>query len=740
MSAGSGAAGTIDQAPVQPGVAEPAARGPHPDSGLSALALVASFHQVQCEQAQVRHELGIGGAPATEVDITRGARKLGLKSRLLTKQKPERLDTIPLPTIIGYKDGSYRLLGRRFEDGKLRVIEAASRNAEQLDRAEVLEHWNGTIILVARRASVETLIHKFGLTWFVPSIVRYRRPLITVIVASLFIQICALITPVFFQITIDKVLGHKGYSTLTLVVIGLVVLGLFNCVLQYLRTYILTHTTSRIDVELGARLFEHLLRLPLGYFETRAAGQTVARVRELEQIRGFLTGQALMAAIDIPFTLLFLAIMYMYSTMLGLIVSLSIPCYIVVAVLLRPILREKTLEKFNRSALSNQFLIESVIGIQTVKAMAVEPILRVQWEDRLAGYVKTSFVTGMIGSLGQNLIQYINQLTTALVLFFGAYAVMSGDLTVGGLVAFNMIMGQVTGPILRLSQLWQDFQQVKVSIERLGDVLNHPPEARALTHAHLPPAKGQLGVRGVVFRYQPGLPEVLKDVSIEIPAGQVVGIVGPSGSGKSTFTKLLQRLYVPEKGQVLVDGIDIAQVDPTWLRRQIGVVLQENLLFNKTVHENIALANPSMSRAQVIQVARLAGADEFVNRLPRGYDTPIEERGSNLSGGQRQRLAIARALATNPRILILDEATSALDYESERIIQENMKHIVQGRTVVIIAHRLAAVRGCDRIIAMQDGRIVEDGSHADLLAHPTSLYGRLWRLQSSHGSGQEVAA
>ncbi|ACA18197.1 type I secretion system ATPase [Methylobacterium sp. 4-46] len=721
-----------------------AAHAPPPapviDSGLAALALVASFHQVACEPAQVRHELGLGVQPARAVDLVRGARQLKLKARLLEKQKPERLESIPLPAILEMEGGRFVLLGRRLDDGKYRIIDAAARTAEHVPADAVVARWTGSIILIARRASLQKVIHDFGLSWFVPSIWRYRQPLLTVLVASFFIQVCALITPIFFQITIDKVLTHRGYSTLTLVAVGLVVLGLFHVVLQYLRSYILTHTTSRIDVELGARLFEHLMRLPLGYFETRPAGQTVARVRELETIRSFLTGQALTSAIDIPFTLLFIVILYFYSPLLALIVTLSIPCYVLVAVVLRPILREQTLERFNRSALSSQFLIESVVGIHTVKALAVEPTLRTQWEERLAAYVKTSFVAGVVASIGQNAIQYINKVTTALVLFFGAYAVMNGDLTVGSLIAFNMIMGQVTAPILRLSQLWQDFQQVKVSIDRLGDVLNCPPETRSMGQAHLPPAKGQITVRNVVFRYQPGTPEVLRDVSIEIPAGQVLGIVGPSGSGKSTFTKLLQRLYVPEKGQVLIDGIDIAQVDPAWLRRQIGVVLQENLLFNKTVFENIALANPGLSRAQVIQVARLAGADEFINRLPLGYDTPIEERGANLSGGQRQRLAIARALATNPRILILDEATSALDYESERIIQENMRHIVRGRTVVIIAHRLAAVRGCDRIIALQDGRIVEDGTHRDLVERPTSLYGRLWRMQSDHGSAEQGAA
>ncbi|GJE69433.1 type I secretion system permease/ATPase [Methylorubrum podarium] len=710
------------------------------DAGLSALALLASYHHVACEAAQLRHELGLGAAAAQAADLVRGARRLKLKARLLERQGPERLNEIPLPAILAFDDDRFVVLGRRLDDGRFRIVDAAAGTAEHVPAEAVMARWTGTIVLVARRANLQNALRHFGLSWFVPSVWRYRRPLATVLVASLFIQICALITPIFFQITIDKVLVHKGYSTLTLVAVGLAVLGLFHVVLQHLRSYILTHTTSRIDVELGARLFEHLMRLPLGYFETRAAGQTVARVRELETIRGFLTGQALTAAIDVPFTLLFLAVLYLYSPPLALVVTLSIPCYGAVAVVLRPVLQEKTVERFNCSALSNQFLIESVVGIHTIKALAVEPTLRVQWEERLAAYVRTSFVAGIVASIGQNAIQYISKVVTALVLFLGACAVMNGDLTVGGLIAFNMIMGQVTGPILRLSQLWQDFQQVKVSIERLGDVLNCPPETVPMGQAHLPPARGGITLRNVGFRYQPGALEVLKGVSLDVPAGQVLGIVGPSGSGKSTVAKLLQRLYLPEKGQVLIDGIDIAQVDPAWLRRQIGVVLQENLLFNRTVFENIALANPGLSRAEAIQVARLAGADEFIGRLPLGYDTPIEERGANLSGGQRQRLAIARALATNPRILILDEATSALDYESERIVQENMRQIVRGRTVVIIAHRLAAVRGCDRIVALQDGQIVEDGTHRELLDRPTSLYGRLWRMQTEHGSERGAAA
>ncbi|GEN01869.1 hypothetical protein MRA01_64080 [Methylobacterium radiotolerans] len=356
--------------------------------------------------------------------------------------------------------------------------------------------------------------------------------------------------------------------------------------------------------------------------------------------------------------------------------------------------------------------------------------MRAQWEERLAAYVRTSFSATLLAAGGQNAIQYVSKLTSAALMLFGAKAVIDGDLTVGELVAFNMIAGQVAQPILRLSQIWQDYQQVQISVDRLGDILNAPPEQTSKASAGLPPPKGAIELRNVSFAYRPGAHDVLQDVSLAIRPGEVVGIVGSSGSGKSTLTKLVQRLYTPREGQILVDGIDIAQTDPAWLRSNVGVVLQENLLFNRTIHDNIAFANPAMPRAAVMNVARLAGADEFINRLPMGYDTQIEERGANLSGGQRQRIAIARALATNPRILIFDEATSALDYESERVIQTNMRQIVRGRTVIIIAHRLATVRPCNRIVGMAEGRIVEVGSHEDLLRRQGGLYARLWALQT----------
>jgi subfamily B ATP-binding cassette protein HlyB/CyaB len=482
-------------------------------------------------------------------------------------------------------------------------------------------------------------------------------------------------------------------------------------------------------VELGSRVFDHLLRLPLAYFETRPTGQTVARVREIETIRAFLTGRGLSSAIDLLFTVVFIAVLFVFSVTLTLIVLGSFPFYILIAMMIRPLLRDKINERFNAGAASQQFLVESIFGIQTLKAAAVEPILRNEWEDRLAAYVKTSFQAVMLGNLGQNAVQYVGKATTALVLFFGAKAVIDNELTVGGLIAFYMIMNQVTAPILRLSQLWQDFQQAQISVLRLGDILNSPTEGQRVANANLPAARGAIKVKDVGFRYRPDGADVLKDINLDIPAGQMLGIIGPSGSGKSTLTNLLQRLYRLERGQILLDDIDISQADTAWLRRQIGVVLQENVLFNRSIHDNIALANPAMPRGQVIAVARLAGAHEFISKLPLGYDTPIEERGANLSGGQRQRIAIARALATQPRILIFDEATSGLDYESERTIQANMREIARSRTVIIIAHRLTTVRRCDRIIAIENGSIVEEGTHAELVARPGSVYGRLWRIQ-----------
>lgn len=709
------------------------------DPALACLALIAGYYRIAADPVAMRRDLGLSGRPAGVDEVLRAAGSVGLKARTVAKGLTvERLASVPIPSILELADGSFAVFGGRTVSGEFRLVDPLTR-APRLVGAEDFAATPPTRLVLVQRRLIGPGIDPatFGFRWFLPSIWRYRRPLAHVLLASLLVQIFALVTPLFFQVVVDKVLVHRSWSTLTVLAIGLIAIGAFDVVTQYLRGWALSHTTNRIDVELGRRLFAHLLDLPLGYFETRSAGQTVARMRELETIRSFLTGQGLFSGIDLLFTFVFIAVLFVYSWQLTLVVIGAIPIYLAISAAIRPALKDKIQEKFNRGAESQQFLVEAIVGIQTLKAAAVEPMMRSEWEEKLAAYVRTSFEATQLALGGQNAIQWVSKLVTTGILYFGATAVIEGRLTVGELIAFNMIAGQVVAPILRLSQLWQDFQQIQVSVDRLGDILNTPREPASKSGATLPPPKGAIRLRDVSFRYRPGAQDVLKHVALDIRAGEVIGIVGPSGSGKSTLTKLMQRLYLPNEGQILVDGVDIAQVDPSWLRRHIGVVLQENLLFNRSIHDNIALADPAMPRAAVMRVAKLAGADEFVSRLAEGYDTMIEERGANLSGGQRQRLAIARALATDPPILILDEATSALDYESERVIQANMRSIVRGRTVIIIAHRLAAVRNCDRIIGMHEGRIVEIGTHDELLRRPKGLYAHLWGLQNA---GPEVVS
>jgi ATP-binding cassette, subfamily B, bacterial HlyB/CyaB len=728
------------EAAIQPDVRPAEAAAPAAeavDPGLAGLALIAAYYRIPADPLQLRHQLALVGASASAEDIVRGANILGLKSRILKRVTPKRFASLPLPAMIGLKSGSFALLAVAGSKDRVRVIDPVQRGATEYGFDDLPAIATGEALLVTRRiagAGIDPTT--FGFRWFLPSLLRYRKSLAEVIVASLFLQVFALATPIFFQLVVDKVLVHKGMSTLVVLIIGLVSLGLFESVLQFLRTYVLSHTTNRVDVELGRRLFHHLFRLPLAYFETRPAGQTVARMRELETIRGFLTGQGLTSVLDLVFTIVFFIAMFIYSAKLTLIVLATIPVYILIAALVRPVLREQINEKFNRGARSQQFLVESIVGAQTLKAASVEPLIQAQWEERLAAYVRTSFDAGVTGAAGQGAIQYVSKIGTALILFIGAESVIDGEMTVGELIAFNMIASQVVQPILRLSQLWQDFQQVQVSVARLGDILNAPPEPIPQNLMTLPPPRGQIEFKNVTLRYRPDAADAIRNISLSIGAGEVIGFVGASGSGKSSLAKLVQRLYSPNSGQVMLDGVDIAQLDPGWLRRQIGVVLQENILFNRSIHENIALGDPAMPRMRVMQAARLAGADEFIAQLQQGYDTIVEERGSNLSGGQRQRIAIARALATNPRILILDEATSALDYESERIVQNNMAAIARGRTVIIIAHRLAAVRPCTRIVGMAQGEIIEVGSHKDLLARPNGLYRRLWELQSQMAQAQ----
>jgi subfamily B ATP-binding cassette protein HlyB/CyaB len=597
-----------------------------------------------------------------------------------------------------------------------------------LSHADFAAMWSGELILFTSRASAVGELAQFDFSWFVPAVVKYRKMLLEVLLVSFVLQCFALITPLFFQVVMDKVLVHRGFATLDVIAVGLTVIIVFEVALTVLRTYVFSHTTSRIDVELGSKLFRHLLALPLAYFQARRVGDSVARVRELENIRSFLTGNAITVLLDLLFSVVFLSVMFYYSAWLTLIVALSLPCYFILSMSVTPILKKRLDEKFNRGAENQAFLVETIGAMGTVKAMAIEPQWTRKWDNQLAEYVKSSFKTATIGNFASGGVTLISKIVTVLTLYFGAKLVIEGKLSVGQLIAFNMLAGQVAQPVMRLAQLWTDFQQTGISVQRLGDILNTRTEVGSQKNS-LPPLRGDVTLERVVFRYQPERPAVLNDVSLQIAAGEVIGIVGRSGSGKSTLTKLVQRLYVPESGRVLVDGIDLAVADASSLRRQIGVVLQENVLFSATIRDNIALTDPGAPLDKVMQAAKLAGAHEFILELAEGYDTMVGEHGSSLSGGQCQRIAIARALMSNPRVLIFDEATSALDYESERIIQQNMAAICHGRTVIIIAHRLSAVRHANRIVVMDKGQIIEMGSHQELILKEGGQYRHLYTLQ-----------
>ena len=724
------------------------------DTGLQCLLAMAAFHQIPADPKRLLHEMGSGAFDIERIRLA--ARLLGMEARNLA-QDSERLDKAPLPAVAQDRDGRFFLLARFIPEathqpdpndpsaqakragkksaltGKV-LVQYPGLSPETLPVTELMERWIGKVIYFNSKANYAGALAKFDFTWFIPAVIRYRHLLLEVLLLSLMIQIIGLVTPMFYQVVMDKVLVNNAQITLRVIGIGMIFMVLFEVIMTGVRSWVFAHTSSKIDVELGARLFRHLLNLPLSYFQSRRVGDSVARIRELENIRSFLTGNAITLVLDLLFSVIFIIVMLWYSPKLTLIVLISIPCYVVVSLVLTPVLRRRLDEKFNTNAENHSFLVESISGVDTVKAMAVEPRWIDRWDRLLARYVTAGLRVSNLGVAGNAAITIISKLVTVAIMWMGALEVIQHNLTVGELVAFNMLAGQVANPILRLAQMWNDFQQVGISMARLGDILNTHQEVEG-QKTRLPRLDGRITIEQVHFRYRPENSDVLSNLNIDILPGEVIGVVGRSGSGKSTLAKLIQRLYVPDRGRILIDGQDISVIDTASLRQQIGVVLQENVLFNRSVRDNIALHNPALSLESIIEAARLSGAHEFICEMAEGYDTMVGEHGVGLSGGQRQRVAIARALISNPRILIFDEATSALDYESESIIQKNMKKIAVGRTLIIVAHRLSAVRHAHRIIVMDRGQIVEMGSHEELLQLPRGLYAHLNSLQA----GGEVA-
>jgi subfamily B ATP-binding cassette protein HlyB/CyaB len=699
------------------------------DTGLSCLVMLAKYHGAAADPAQIKHAYAIGSEGMSSTDIVRAARELGFKAKAVNVGF-ERLQKLPVPFIAETGDREYAIIAK-IENEQLLVLHPAESKPKILKREEFVSEWKGNIILMSHRGfSFLKSEEFFGLKWFIPAIWKYRKPLSEVLIASLVLQIFGLVTPIFTQVIIDKVLVHHGLTTLDVLAIGLIAIALFEAVLSITRTYVFTHTTSKIDITLGTKLFKHLLALPLRYFEVRRVGDTVARVRELENIRHFLTGAPLTSALDVMFMGVFIAVMFFYSAILTLVALAALPFFIGLSVLVTPILRHRLDERFNKGADAQSYLVEAVTGMQTVKSFALEPESQKKWEGLLSGYIRSSFKTYQLSGIAGALGQFINRASYLAILWIGAHLVIDGRLSVGQLIAFQMLSARVIEPVLRLVQMWQEFQQTGLSIKRLGDIFNTKPEpAMNPAKARLPAIKGSVRLEAVRFRYRTDGAEILRNMSFDIEPGMTIGIMGRSGSGKSTVAKLIQRLYIPESGRILIDGIDISLADPAWLRRQIGVVLQENFLFNGSVRDNIAIHYPSADMSEIVRVSHLAGAHDFILELPEGYDTMVGEKGAALSGGQRQRIAIARALLTNPRLLIFDEATSALDYESESIIQKNMKKMCRGRTVITIAHRLSTLRSADKIMVIDKGELIESGSHEELMEQE-GLYHYMYNKQA----------
>lgn len=701
-------------------VTEPTPAPSSPDAQAALLQLFAQLHGLNVDRRQLLDQFFAPGETFGPAQMVMALEGLGFEAQRASGSYA-KLGREMTPFLTEDRAGGFLLVGR--VDADAVVVQAAGETQPaRLPKAEFERRWSGHWIGARRAAHAAFEAGEgdspacFGIGWFWQSLRKYRGIMGEVLLASLFVQVFALVTPLIFQVVIDKVLTQRALTTLDVLVVALVGLSVFEAVLAGLRNYLFAHTTNRIDVELGAKLFRHLLRLPMAYFESRRGGDTVARIRELENARNFLTGQALTSWLDLLFAVVFLAVMFRYSMILTVIVLAALPVLFGASWIVTPLLRRRLEDRFALGAENQAFLVETVTSMETLKSQAVEPFWQREWERRQADYVNAAFHSGQLAGATNQFIGFASKLLTAGLLWFGARLVIEGELTVGGLIAFNMLAGRINAPILKLASLWQDVTQMKVSVKRLADIMDARTEPAFKPERATPPdIRGRISFEHVTFRYRPDGPEVLADVSFEAAPGEIIGLVGVSGAGKTSLMRLLQRLYTPERGRVLVDGMDLGLLDAHWLRRQMGVVGQDTMLFNRSVRENIALGHPDLPMDTIMRAATLAGAHDFTLELPDGYDTLIGERGGKLSGGQRARIAIARALVTNPRLLLFDEATAALDYESERTIHDNLAEICAGRTVFLAAHRLSTLRLADRLLVLERGRLVETGHHNALL-------------------------
>jgi len=724
----------IDAAPEgqQPNTPPSPSGKPHPL--ILAMSIVAKVEQTTFDPDMAMRRLNIKASDLDHQPIAlRWLKQSKFKARYTTTMPstPEEWTKIPYPCILIDETTNHHsvLLRIKQERGTEATVlkwltfdcqeqAVATMTLDQLPASPKL--------LLVQTRQLLGVSAKFGLSWFLKQVLNYKTVLTEVLIASALLQAFGLVTPLLTQVILDKVIVHQAVSTLQVITTIFIALAVFEAVFGMLRHYLFTHTAAKLDVLLGTKLLEHLLHLSFGYFEQRKVGNILAKVKELETVRSFITQKAVSILLDTTFSTLFIIVMLFYSIPLTLIV---VGITLLIAILywiLTPIYKKKLEHKFEMGAAQQSFLVESLSSMHTVKALALEGKIQRKWEDSLAQYVQSTFDFNKLQGVSAVISTFFQRAMTMAILFVGVGLVINQKLTLGQLIAFNMLSGQVIGPVLRLAGTWNELQQALIGVDQLGDILNQPLEVPESKRTQtLQRINGDIEFKEINFRYNVEAPYVLKDFSLRIPAGSCVGVVGPSGSGKSTVTKLLQRLYLPESGITTLDGVDIRQLHPQWLRSNIGVVLQDNVLFTGTILENITMARPDATMEQVTYAAQLAGAHEFISNFPEGYYTWVEERGASLSGGQRQRIAIARALITNPPLLIFDEATSALDSESEAIVRRNLKSICKGRTVIMVAHRLSTLSDCDFIVVVNEGMVYEYGPPHKLLAEPKSMYRQL---------------
>ncbi|NCO02313.1 MAG: type I secretion system permease/ATPase [Epsilonproteobacteria bacterium] len=683
-------------------------------SALTALEIAGKLNRIPIDSRSIVKEYALSENEPSIEELTRIAKHQGFRSSIKKLSIEKIVKNYPLPAIVLKKDGSYMsIIQVNEEKQELLVFDTSSKEPYVMNYIDCENISSGKTIVLRHKMLSQQV--KFGFGWFYAQMLNYKKIIGEVLLASLILQLFGLVTPLFTQVILDKVLVHRSMTTLDVLAIAFVAVALFDFIINLVRNYIFVHTTSKIDAKLGAKLFYHLLALPIAYFEKRKVGNIIARVRELDTIREFIANKSISVILDVLFSGVFVAVMLMYSVKLTMLVVAFVSVIGILYFFITPQLRKRLEEKFQMGAQSNAYLVESVTGVQTVKSLALEGSMQRKWEDYLAKYINSSFHLSNLSNVLGGLSGMLQKLMTISMLYVGVTLVLEGKLSVGQLIAFQMFANQFSGPVLRLVNLWNEFQQTLLSVDRIGDILNTPTEQKNDKAITLPRIEGSVKFDNIGFSYTPEMPNVLNGISAEFKAGQSVGLVGRSGSGKSTITKLIQRLYVPNSGTIYIDSVDIRHMNPKWLRNNIGVVLQENFLFSGTIKDNISLSRPDAPIEDIIHVSKMAGAHEFISELPEGYDSQVGERGGSLSGGQKQRIAIARALIINPRILIFDEATSALDYESEKIIQNNMDTIKNGRTMFIVAHRLTTVKHCDVILVMDKGNIVESGTHDELI-------------------------